>query len=110
MPHLTLLGDSIIDNAAYTQGQPAVVDQVSQLLPEGWRVTLGAVDGSTTDEVPAQLAALAPGTTHLLLSIGGNNAILRADLLDMPGASTAQALRLLSDMAHDFEAQYRQTI
>ena len=36
MPHLTLLGDSIFDNAAYVAGSPAVIDQVRMNLPAGW--------------------------------------------------------------------------
>ena len=49
MPHVVLVGDSILDNAAYTQGGPDVVSQVRGLLPPGWEATLLAVDGATTD-------------------------------------------------------------
>ena len=51
MNHLVLLGDSIFDNAAYTSGAPDVVHQVRQRLPPGWRATLRAVDGATTESV-----------------------------------------------------------
>ena len=79
MPHLILLGDSILDNGAYTNGQPPVIDQLRGHLPAGWKATLAAIDGSTTDDIPTQLAGLPGDATHLVLSIGGNDAMLRAD-------------------------------
>lgn len=57
MTHIVLLGDSIFDNAHYTEGGPDVISQVRQLLPKGWRASLLAVDGATTEDVPSQLLA-----------------------------------------------------
>lgn len=110
MPHLVLLGDSIFDNSSYTEGLPAVIDQVRELLPAGWRATLGAVDGSTTEDLAAQLARLPADATHLVLSIGGNDALMRADLLDAPVNSSAQALHLLAQAADAFDAAYARVI
>ena len=56
--HLVLLGDSILDNAAYVPGRPAVVDQVRNRLPPGWRATLLARDGSVINDVHRQLERL----------------------------------------------------
>ena len=47
MPHVVLVGDSILDNGSYTRGGPDVVSQVRALLPSGWKATLVALDGST---------------------------------------------------------------
>lgn len=110
MPHLVLLGDSIFDNGSYTNGQPAVIDQVRNRLPAGWKATLAAIDGSTTDDIAAQLAGLPADATHLVLSVGGNDAMLRADLLDTPVGSSGQALHLLAQAAGAFETTYRQVI
>lgn len=110
MHHLILLGDSIFDNAAYTNGCPAVIDHVQQQLPQGWRATLGAVDGATTDDINAQLTSLAPDALHLLLSVGGNNALMCAGVLDTPVTSTAEALIMLSELARDFDLAYRRTV
>ncbi len=110
MHHLILLGDSILDNAAYTAGGPAVINHVNEQLPEGWRVSLNAVDGATTEDVSPQLDALPQDASHLLLSIGGNNALLCAYVLDSPVSSTADALRLLSTLAKDFELAYRRVV
>jgi hypothetical protein len=110
MPHLILLGDSVLDNGAYTEGGPSVIAQVKERLPVGWQSSLSAVDGSTTEDIPAQLAALPSDATHLLLSVGGNNAILRAEVLETPVASSGEALLLLAEAAAEFEASYRQTV
>ena len=65
MPHLVLLGDSIFDNGAYTDGGPDVVSQVRGLLPPGWNATLLAVAGVTTDRVGDQLDRVPRDATHL---------------------------------------------
>lgn len=110
MPHLALLGDSIFDNAAYTSGGPDVVAQVRSLLPEGWKASLLAFDGATTDDVAEQIKQLPREATHLVLSVGGNDALNQIAFLDLPAASTAQALALLADVAEGFEARYRTAI
>lgn len=107
MPHLVLLGDSVFDNAAYTDGGPAVVDQVRARLPASWQVTLAAVDGSTTRDVAGQMGRLPRDATHLALSIGGNDAMLRVDLLDTPVSDSGEALLLLAQAVREFETSYR---
>jgi hypothetical protein len=98
------------DDASYTAGGPDVISQVQQLLPPGWKATLSAVDGSTTEEIPEQLESIPDDATHLILSVGGNNAILRADILEKPVASTGEAFHLLSAVAEEFEKQYRKAL
>jgi hypothetical protein len=58
MNHVVLLGDSICHNAAYVAGGPDVAKQVRNLLPSGWQVTLGAVDGRVTSPSTATAAFL----------------------------------------------------
>ena len=110
MPHIILLGDSIFDNAAYTSGGPDVISQVQSLLPAGWRATLLAVDGSTTLEVPDQAAHLPADATHLVLSVGGNDAIMNSNLLLQPLGSTASALQELAEVSQHFESNYRRAV
>jgi hypothetical protein len=110
MPHLVLLGDSIFDNAAYTSGGPDVVTQVRELLPTGWTASLLAIDGSTTDDVAEQVECLPTDATHLVLSVGGNNALMQASVLDIPASSTAQAVGFLADVALEFEKSYRSAV
>lgn len=110
MPHLILLGDSILDNGAYTAGGPPVIQQVKEQLLPGWQASLRAVDGSTTADIDDQLNALPADATHLVLSIGGNDALLRADVLDTPVSSTAEALLMLHAAASEFTVAYSRVI
>jgi hypothetical protein len=110
MPHLILLGDSIFDNAAYVAGGPAVIDQVRQNLPTGWRASLLAVDGDTTAGVLHQLQRRPVDATHLVLSVGGNDALNCLPQLDAPATTVKQGLVTLSRMKADFQDGYRTLI
>ena len=105
--HVALLGDSIFDNRAYTRGEPAVIEHLKVLLPPGWTATLTAIDGSTTSDLDEQLALLPNGVTRAILSVGGNDALLNADLLNLPVMSTREALLLFSTRCLKFEVAYR---
>lgn len=106
MSHIVLLGDSIFDNAAYVRGGPDVVRQLREALPEGWRATLCAVDGATTGSVPPQLARIPRDATHLVLSVGGNDALGASGLLYAPSRSVADAVATLAEIQDVFEAAY----
>jgi lysophospholipase L1-like esterase len=110
MPHVILLGDSIFDNAAYTAGGPDVVSQLRKLLPSGWSASLLAVDGHRTEDVNRQLARLPKDATHLVLSVGGNDALSHGDLLTRPARSATEVLTLLANAAVEFEERYRRLI
>ena len=56
---VALLGDSILDNGAYTSGGPDVISQLRSLLPRSWRASLLAVDGSMIADLADQLTAAA---------------------------------------------------
>lgn len=106
MPHVVLLGDSIFDNASYVAGGPDVVTHLRALLPEGWRATLSAVDGATTHSMSIQYGRIPADATHLVLSIGGNDALMHIDILDRRVSSAAQALGMLADMRDAFADRY----
>jgi hypothetical protein len=108
--HIVLVGDSIFDNARYTRGGPDVISQVRELLPEGWRASLLAVDGATSEQVPAQLRRIPPDASHLVLSAGGNDALMKLDILDIPADSTSRALTALAEVSEDFEDKYRRAV
>ena len=110
MPHIVLLGDSIFDNAAYTEGGPDVVSQLRGELPAGWTAALAAIDGSQAADVAAQLAGVRADATHLVLSVGGNDALMASGLLDEPVYSSADALRLIGASVREFEARYRSAV
>jgi hypothetical protein len=115
MPHLVLLGDSIFDNALYTSGGPDVVSQVRSLLPSGWGASLLAVDGSTAVNIADQMRHLPGDSTHLVLSVGGNNALTEASRLGisffgMAGEAISKSLDSLANISDDFETQYRAAV
>ncbi|HEX8424342.1 MAG TPA: SGNH/GDSL hydrolase family protein [Pyrinomonadaceae bacterium] len=108
MGHAILLGDSVFDNAAYVgAGDPDVVRQLQQQLPHGWQATLLAVDGSVISSVRTQAARLPADSSHLILSVGGNDALRHARLLEAPARSTAEALTMLRRAGEDFEREYQ---
>ncbi|HEX8822069.1 MAG TPA: SGNH/GDSL hydrolase family protein [Archangium sp.] len=107
MKHIVLLGDSIFDNAAYVSGGPDVVKQLRERLPKGWQATLRAVDGSVTSGVKAQLHRLPPDATHLVISVGGNDALGQSGILDQGARSVAEALNGLAAIREQFGRSYR---
>jgi hypothetical protein len=106
MPHVVLLGDSIFDNAAYTRGDPDVVSHLRNILPDGWRATLRAVDGATTAGLHAQVPRVPSDTSHLVVAIGGNDVLQHTDLLDLRVSSSAAILGAIADRVDAFEASY----
>jgi hypothetical protein len=105
--HVVLLGDSIFDNASYTRGEPDVVSHLRRVLPKGARATLCAVDGATTAGLPTQVRRVPADATHLIVAIGGNDALQNVDLLERRVSSTAEALALFGDRVDAFERSYR---
>ena len=108
MGHAILLGDSIFDNAAYVgAGDPDVVRQLREQLPRDWQATLLAVDGSVIRNVRAQAERLPADSSHLVLSVGGNDTLGHARLLEDPAHSVAEAVSMLAHAADDFERNYQ---
>ena len=110
MPHVVLLGDSVFANAAYTGGEPDVVTHLRAILPPEWSATLAAVDGATTASVPSQIGRVPRDASHLVLSVGGNDALGNIDLLSTPVQSTAEALRLFERRTRAFAADYADAV
>lgn len=108
--YVALLGDSTFDNGAYTNGAPDVISHLRTLLPHDWKAILLAIDGSTSADLESQLARLPAEATHIVVSVGGNDALLNRDLLDTPVSSTAQALDLFAQRRLAFETSYKAAI
>jgi GDSL-like Lipase/Acylhydrolase family len=104
---IVLLGDSIFDNTTYTRGEPDVVTHLRSMLPGDWRATLLAVDGSTTKDITGQISRVSPEASHLVVSIGGNDALANIDLIVPPADGAQKALMLLPARVEDFERSYR---
>jgi hypothetical protein len=107
MSHVVLIGDSIFDNGAYVGRGPDVVRQLREALPAGWTATLCAVDGAVTGTVRPQLARLPADATHLVLSVGGNDALGHIHILEDAARSIADALNRMAAIGDAFERDYR---
>src|SRR5262249_38560388 len=103
--HVALLGDSILDNGAYTRGQLDVTSHLRELLSP-LPVTLCAVDGSTTSDLLPQVRNVPSDASHVVVSIGGNDALSNIDLLALPVPSTTEALSLFAERTEEFESAY----
>ena len=105
--HIVLLGDSVFDNAPYTAGGPAVVDHLNALVREGEEATLLAVDGDCLEDMPSQQGRIPDSATHIIVSIGGNDALGHADLLNAPVRTAGQGLAVMGGVVDDFAERYR---
>jgi hypothetical protein len=108
-PHVALLGDSIFDNSAYTSGEPDVAEHLRRIAP-GWNVSLVAEDGATVGSISQQLRRTPKDATHLVVSVGGNDALGNSDLLSLARTSSVQLLEALADRLAPFEFAYRRAI
>jgi hypothetical protein len=106
---IALLGDSIFDNGKYTDGEPDVASHLQAMLPTGWQASLLAVDGSVTTELQSQLQRV-QDESHIVISLGGNDALVSSDLLNVPVSSTAEALAIFGKCVAQFERAYRSAI
>jgi hypothetical protein len=110
MPHAILLGDSIFDNGVYVPGGLAVTDQLRAALSDQWTVSLLAVDGHVTADVESQLAGLPHDATHLVVSCGGNDALIYLPLLTERASSVGEALSNFARIRLDFGYKYRRML
>ena len=106
MKNVVLLGDSIFDNKSYVSSGPDVVDQLKGDLPSGWTATLVARDGSTTVDIKSQLKAIPQDATHLVVSVGGNNALGEKAMIEESARSVAEVLDKLAKIKAEFAKSY----
>ncbi len=110
MKHIALLGDSILDNAAYVNGGPDVIEHPRAILRQDWQATLVAVDGSVTTDVISQVKEIPEAATHLIVSDGGNDGLSRADILQRKARSVGDAVDQLAALRLEFCHNYRRML
>jgi hypothetical protein len=111
MSHVVLLGDSIFDNARYVPGGPSVIDHLRRCLPKDWKATLLARDGAGTAELARQLERMPGDATHLVVSVGGNDALDQSGFLHRePARSFAEVLTGLDEIHRQFRRDYREAL
>ena len=107
MNHIVLMGDSIFDNVTYTRGGPPVIDQLQSELSSGDSATMLAVDGDTTSNIAAQIRRVPATATHLVMSVGGNDALRQLETLQTPAHTVYKAFETLANIAGKFNSGYR---
>jgi hypothetical protein len=111
MKHVALLGDSVFDNGAYVAPhEPDVPEQLRDRLTADDVVDCLAVDGDLTKNVIDQLETLSEPTTHLVVSVVGNDALGYLNILDAfqePVSTIQDSLLELNEIRSRFREQYR---
>ena len=108
--HIALLGDSTLDNKVYTGGAPSVTEHLNDLLPNGSRASLVAVDGAQVRDIPYQLDTCPSEATHIVLSVGGNDAAMDIGLLSQSARTVGEALSVLHEATERFDAAYQSAL
>jgi GDSL-like lipase/acylhydrolase family protein len=104
--HIVLLGDSVFDNKAYVGDEPDVSAHLRAHLPAQWRTTLAAVDGAVASNVGRQLAQVPMDATHLVISVGGNDALQHESVLGAGARNVGEGLARLADVREHFQRDY----
>ncbi len=110
MNHIVLLGDSIFDNASYVPGEPSVIEQLRKNLPADWKASLLAIDGDVTADVLDQVSRLPDDATHLVMSCGGNDALIQIGILNETARSVAEVLERFARIRAEFQRDYHKTL
>eukprot|EP00403_Amphidinium_massartii_P015219 CAMPEP_0178426728 /NCGR_PEP_ID=MMETSP0689_2-20121128/29382_1 /TAXON_ID=160604 /ORGANISM="Amphidinium massartii, Strain CS-259" /LENGTH=295 /DNA_ID=CAMNT_0020048419 /DNA_START=105 /DNA_END=989 /DNA_ORIENTATION=- len=110
--HLVLLGDSTLDNVRYlnpAEGEFCVEKQLHEIAAQrDWEVTVLAQDGSTLSDVQAnQLPALPDSTTHIVLSVSGNDLLALLNTMVDAGFSSNSVYTSLGAGMSKVMAEYR---
>lgn len=109
--HAVLLGDSIFDNSLYVPGGPSVIEHVNRIVPSTSRATLIAVDGATVSSVFRQIERIPTDATHLVLSVGGNDALwMSGNIFSQPIDDVRESLERIAETCAEFTREYRRLI
>ena len=91
--HITLIGDSIFGNKTYVPDGNSVHEHLLEQLVSPDTVSLVAVDGAVVNSVLRQIERVPDETTHLVLSVGGNDALyLQSSVMDESSDSVHSSL------------------
>jgi len=81
-----------------------------KLAPKEWQISRLAVDGAVSSSVIRQLDHLPATTTHLVISAGGNDALVESGVLDAAPRSVSEALLMLANIQDRFQQDYRRML
>jgi hypothetical protein len=106
MVHVVLIGDSILDNAAYVPQGGDVASILMKQLGDG-QVTLLARDGAVIEDAVDQVSSIPDGATFLVISAGGNDALQSIGVLLESVRTVAEALEKVRVIRDRFRDRYR---
>ncbi|WP_181705077.1 SGNH/GDSL hydrolase family protein [Chthonobacter rhizosphaerae] len=107
---VVLLGDSVFDNAAYVAGGPAVLDHLRAMMPAGMEPVLLALDGAVMADLPRQVDRIPRDASHLIVSVGGNDALRASSVLLGSASTVAESLALVARVRAGFGVAYRDVV
>lgn len=110
MARLVLLGDSIFDNGHYVPGRPDVAEQLRRAMPRDCQVTLLARDGAVASDVAGQAQHVPADATHLVISVGGNDALGSAWMINQTNRSFREAFTQLAGVQQKFRRDYHDSL
>ena len=109
--HIVLLGDSIFDNVYYiTEEEKSVIDHLRSKLPTYVKSTLLAEDGAVTSELYEQIAQIPEDASHIVISCGGNDALMMLSLLSEKSNTVRDSLEQLIPKMNNFRKDYQQML
>jgi hypothetical protein len=103
--HIALLGDSVFDNHSYVG--PKGLSVIEHLQRECKDATLLARDGAVTTHIDGQIDKLTSDVTHVVVSVGGNDALRSTGMLTRKIPNIASAFFSLHPAQKTFSSSYR---
>lgn len=107
---IAIVGDSIFDNGTYVPDGMPFIEQLNSHLPEGSEAYLLARDGDMVLGATEQVSRIQDGTTHIFVSVGGNNALGSMSKLAAPVTTVGTGLAVLRGIQVLFESEYQDFI
>lgn len=106
MVHVVLIGDSILDNAAYVPRGGDVTSVLRKQVGDG-KVSLLAQDGAVIEGATGQLNSIPDDATLVVISAGGNDALQSIGVLLESADTVAEALDKVRVIRDRFRDRYR---
>ena len=107
---VALLGDSIIDNKVYVGKNELSVTEHLEANSD-FNYEMIAVDGDTTKEViDNQLEKIRANTSHIVLSIGGNDLLQKLYIMTNQTSGMVQALEIASKTVEEIKTRYEEIL
>ena len=95
----------------YVPGGPSVIEHLRGMLPSDQKATLIAVDGDVVSSVFEQIERIPSDATHLVLSVGGNDALgMAGDIFSQSSRGVRESLEHVAEVCSAFHSEYRRLI